>query len=145
MSLVKWRDRSTLPTFGSFFDNFFRDDDGFFPSFYRERTVPAVNVSEGDTFFRVEMAAPGMKKDDFHVSIERNMLIIKSEKEEKKEEEEKNWTRREYYFTSFERSFWLPENVLPEKIAATYKDGILAITLPKKEVEVKKTKEIEVK
>jgi HSP20 family protein len=145
MSLVKWRDRSTLPTFNNLFDNFFRDDDGFFPSFYREKTVPAVNVSEDDAYFRVEMAAPGMKKDDFHVSIERNMLIIKSEKEEKKEEEDKNWTRREYHFTSFERSFWLPENVLPEKISATYKDGVLAITLPKKEVEVKKTKAIEVK
>lgn len=144
MSLIKWRDR-TLPTTNMFFDNFFRDDDNLFPSFYRERTVPAVNVSEDDKFFKVELAAPGMVRDDFHVSIERNMLLIKSEKEEEKEEEGKTWTRKEYNYTAFERSFWMPENVLPEKISATYREGILTVVLPKKEVEVKKTKAIEVK
>lgn len=144
MSLIKWKDR-TLPTVNTFFDNFFRDDDGFFPTIFRERTVPAVNVSEDDKLFKVEMAAPGLKRDDFHVSIERNMLVIKSELEEEKEVEEKTWTRKEYNYTAFERSFWMPENVLPEKIEAVYKNGILTVTLPKKEVVVKKTKAIEVK
>ena len=144
MSLIKWRDR-TLPTVNTFFDNFFRDDDNLFPGFFRERTVPSVNVSEDNNFFKVELAAPGMTREDFHVSIERNMLVIKSEKEEEKEEKEKTWTRKEYSYSTFERSFWMPENVLPEKISAIYKDGILTVTLPKKEVEVKKTKAIEVK
>lgn len=144
MSLIKWRDR-TLPTANTFFDNFFRDDDGFFPTVVRDRTVPAVNVSEDEKSFKVELAAPGMTREDFHVEVERNMLIIRSEKEEKKEEEEKNWTKKEYNYTSFERSFWMPENVLANKVSAAYKDGILTITLPKKEVEVKQTKAIEVK
>jgi HSP20 family protein len=144
MSLIKWKDR-TLPTVNTFFDNFFRDDDGFFPTVFRERTVPAVNVSEDDKIFKVEMAAPGLKRDDFHVSIERNMLVIKSEIEEEKEVEEKTWTRKEYNYRAFERSFWMPENVLPEKIEAVYKNGILTVMLPKKEVVVKKTKAIEVK
>jgi HSP20 family protein len=144
MSLIKWRDR-TLPTVNTFFDNFFRDDNNFFPNFLPERTVPAVNVSEDDKLFAVELAAPGMTRDDFHVSIERNMLIIRSEKEEEKEEVEKTWTRKEYNYNAFERSFWMPENVLPEKISATYKEGILKVVIPKKEVEVKKTKAIEVK
>ncbi|MCB0664981.1 MAG: Hsp20/alpha crystallin family protein [Saprospiraceae bacterium] len=144
MSLIKWRDR-TLPTVNTFFDNFFRDDDNLYPAFFRERTVPAVNVSEDDKYFRIAMAAPGLTREDFHVGVERNMLVIKSEKEVEKEEEEKTWTRKEYNYTAFERSFWMPENVLPEKISATYRDGILTVTLPKKEVEVKKTKAIEVK
>lgn len=144
MSLIKWRDR-TLPTANTFFDNFFRDDDGFFPTVFRDRTVPAVNVSEDEKLFKVELAAPGMTREDFHVEVERNMLIIRSEKEEKKEEAEKNWTKKEYNYTSFERSFWMPENVLADKVSAAYKDGILTITLPKKEVEVKQTKAIEVK
>lgn len=144
MSLIKWRDR-TLPTVNTFFDNFFRDDDGLFPTFFRERTVPAVNVSEDDKFFRVELAAPGMKRDDFHVALERNMLVIKSEKEEEKEEKEKTWTRKEYNYSAFERSFWMPENVLADKISANYHDGVLVVEIPKKEVEVKKVKTIEVK
>ena len=144
MSLIKWRDR-TLPTVNTFFDNFFRDDDNIFPTFFRERSVPAVNVSEDDKHFQVEMAAPGMIREDFHVSIERNMLVIRSEKEEEKEETEKTWTRKEYNYNAFERSFWMPENVLPEKISATYKDGILKVVIPKKEVELKHTKAIEVK
>lgn len=144
MSLIKWRDR-TLPTGNTFFDNFFRDDEGLFPTFFRERTVPAVNVSEDDKFFRVELAAPGMKRDDFHVALERNMLVIKSEKEEEKEEKEKTWTRKEYNYSAFERSFWMPENVLADKISANYHDGVLVVEIPKKEVEVKKVKTIEVK
>ena len=144
MSLVKWKDR-TLPTVNTFFDNFFKDDEGFFPTIFRERTVPAVNVSEDDKVFKVEMAAPGLNREDFHVSVERNMLIIKSELEEEKEVEEKTWTRKEYNYRAFERSFWMPESVLPEKIDAVYKNGVLTVTLPKKEVEIKKTKAIEVK
>lgn len=145
MSLIKWRERPTLPTMNTFFDNFFRDDDFVFPAVMRERTVPAVNVSEDERVFKVEVAAPGMTREDFKVAIEDNMLVISSEKEEKKEEEGKNWTRKEYNYHSFSRSFWMPENVKPENITAVYKDGILEINIPKKEVEIKKTKAIEVK
>jgi len=96
-------------------------------------TMPAVNISENKDNFLVSLAAPGLQKEDFHVDLNGNTLTISCEKEEQKEDKLEKLTRKEYSFTSFNRSFTLPEDILMEKIEATYTDGILTIVLPKKE------------
>lgn len=101
--------------------------------------LPSANVTENDDNFVIELAAPGMKKNDFKVDIEQGQLCISSEKEEEIEEKEKHYTRREFNYTSFSRTFTLPESVDPDKIKAKYTDGILRLELPKKP-EAKKMK-----
>ncbi|HET9056731.1 MAG TPA: Hsp20/alpha crystallin family protein [Chitinophagaceae bacterium] len=96
-------------------------------------TVPAVNIKENKEDYMVSLAVPGMKREDFKIDIEGDMLTISCEKEEKKEEKEAKFTRKEYNFSSFSRSFTLPEEVNKEKIEAQYTDGLLKLTLPKKE------------
>jgi HSP20 family protein len=95
--------------------------------------IPAVNVTEHKDEFRVELAVPGMKKDDFKIDVDGNMLTISSEKEESKEEKDKKFTRKEYNYSSFSRSFTLPDEINKEKIDAKYDNGILKIALPRKE------------
>jgi HSP20 family protein len=99
--------------------------------------MPAVNIMDEKDAYCLDMAVPGMKKDDFRIDIDGNMLTIASEKETKKEEKDRKFTRREYGFRSFSRSFTLPEEVNREKINAVYADGILKLTIPKKERSVK--------
>ena len=96
-------------------------------------TIPAVNIKETPDAFEVEMAAPGMTKDDFKIELDGNMLTISSEKEDSKESKDAKYTRKEYSYSSFSRSFTLPEEVNQEKIEANYQDGVLHVTLPKKE------------
>jgi len=109
-------------------------------------SVPAVNITENKDNYEVSLAVPGMKKDDFKIDVEGNMLTISSEKEETKEEKDKKFTRKEYNYSSFSRSFTLPEEVNQEKIEARYEEGVLKLMLPRKE-EAKKTaaKQIAVK
>ena len=122
--------------FPTVFEDFFKpwnewyDDRSFFGKIMK---VPAVNVVETKDFFMVSLAVPGFKKNDFKIDIEGNMLTISSEKEEMKEEKEVKFTRKEYNFSSFSRSFTLPEEVKREKIEAIYEDGILKLNLPKSE------------
>jgi len=108
-------------------------------------SVPAVNITEEKGAYQVSLAAPGMKKEDFKIGVEGSLLTISSEKEENKEEKDKKFTRKEYSYTSFSRSFTLPDEVNKEKIEATYQDGVLKLILPRRE-EVKKnvTKQIAV-
>lgn len=108
--------------------------------------IPAVNITEHKDEYQVSLAVPGMKKDDFKIDLDGNMLTISSEKEESKEEKEKKFTRKEYNYSSFSRSFTLPEEINQEKIEARYEDGVLKIALPRKE-EAKKiyAKHIDVK
>jgi len=133
------RDRSIvraeemMPTF---FSDFFRPWDEWFEDRW-VNSIPAVNVTEADKFFNLELAAPGLEKGDFKIDFEGNMLTVSAEKKTEKKEEEKEFTRREYNFTSFSRSFTVPENINVEKIDATYENGILKLMLPKK-VETKK-------
>lgn len=108
--------------------------------------IPATNIRETNKEYLVELAAPGMKKSDFHVDIDNDLLEIKVEKEEESKDKGENFTRREYDFTSFYRSFNLPDSVHSEKIKAEYQDGILKVHIPKVEETQKKTvKEIAVK
>jgi HSP20 family protein len=140
---MKWKNRDLMPAFPNWVDNFFRDDDFFANRWLtREMTVPAVNVKETDTAFELEVAAPGMKKDDFKVEVKDGMLYIKAENKMEKEEKEEDFTRREFCFSTFERTFWLPENVKSDNIKANYKDGILMIALPKVKTEKKEASKV---
>lgn len=124
------------------FDDFFRPWNEWFGNerdfMGRMMTIPAVNIKETKDDYMVMLAVPGMKKEDFNIDIEGNMLTISCEKEEKLEEKETTFNRKEYSYSSFRRSFTLPEFVKMENILAKYEDGVLKLTLPKKE-EAKKT------
>ena len=130
---------------GNLFGRSLLDFNGDFPGWNLATSVPTVNIRETEKDFRMEMAAPGMEKKDFRISVENNMLTISSEKKEESTEKKENYTRKEFSFNGFTRSFNLPENSLPDKIDAKYENGILFLTLPKKEMTVAKTmKEIKV-
>lgn len=110
--------------------------------------LPSANLRETENKLIVELAAPGLKKEDFKVEIDNNTLLISSEKQEEKEESRKkeNFVRKEFNYQSFYRSFYLPDYVDENKIEAVYKDGILNVTIPKKEGSNKKlTKTISIK
>jgi HSP20 family protein len=131
---------SLLPSTGSLFNDFFDEDRlmNFDPG-NRWSRMPSANVIEDDDEFKIELAAPGMKKGDFKVDIDNGKLTISSEKEEEKEEKGDTYTRREFSYNSFSRSFILPDSVDGDKIKAKYENGILRLDLPKRE-EVKKLK-----
>jgi HSP20 family protein len=95
--------------------------------------MPAVNISEGKDEFRIAVAAPGLDKDDFKIDLDHNVLTISSEKKDEKEEKNEKLMRREFSYSSFKRSFTLPEAAQLDKIEANHKNGILQITIPKKE------------
>jgi HSP20 family protein len=95
--------------------------------------TPAVNITEDDNSYQLHLAAPGMKRSDFKVDIDGDTLTISSEKETETEEKTKRYSRREYGYTSFTRSFTLPDDVNRDRIDAHYEDGILRLTLPRKE------------
>ena len=135
-ALAKFTER--IPTV---FEDFFRPWNEWFDGnrvLGREMSIPAVNITEQKDKFLVSMAVPGLKKDDFKIDIDGNMLTISSEKEENKEEKEDNFTRKEYNYSSFSRTFTLPEEIKQEKIDAKYEDGVLKISLPRNE-EIKKS------
>ena len=139
--------QTSMPTL---FEDFFKpwsqwfDDGGLIR---RVTSMPAVNIAEKNDNYMVTLAAPGLKKEDFKIDLDGNMLTISSEKEENKEEKDEKFTRQEYSYSSFSRSFTLPEDVKQEKIDASYQNGELKIVLPRKE-ELKKaavTKQIQIK
>ena len=139
----------TVERMPSVFDDFFKPWNEWFDNggiLGRTMNVPAVNITENKDAYMVSLAAPGLKKDDFKIAVEGNMLTISSEKEETKEEKDKKFTRKEYSYSSFSRSFTLPEEINKEKIDAKYEDGVLKLSLPRKE-EAKKplAKQIAVK
>ncbi len=117
------------------FDEFFKPWNEWFEGGLSNRimNVPAVNITEHKDEYKLSLAVPGMKKDDFKIDVKGNMLTISSEKEEKLEEKEGRFTKKEFNYSSFERIFTLPEEVNKEKIEAHYNEGILKLVLPKKE------------
>ncbi|WP_203229464.1 Hsp20/alpha crystallin family protein [Aureibaculum marinum] len=141
--LVKSNGIPVLPTI---FDDFFRDWSS--TNFSKTNTsLPAVNIKENEDEFTVEVAVPGMNKKDFQIDLDNDVLTISSEKEAENEETKDNYTRREYSYQSFKRSFNLPKNVVDsDKIKATYKNGELSIVIPKlEEAKPKPARLIEVK
>ena len=119
----------------SFIDEFFgKDFFNNYPVFGNEKgNIPAVNVMEDYETFKIEVAAPGLEKKDFKVEVKNNVLIISSEKQSQNEENNDKYIRREFSFSSFCRSFSLPNTANSEAIKASHKDGILMIEIPKKE------------
>ena len=134
MTLIKRNTDSWLP---SIFDDMFKTDwmEGGTTMNRIGTSVPAVNVSETDDVFTLEVAAPGKSKKDFNLELDNGVLSISSEQKQEDEQKDKNgrFTRREFSYSSFKRAFTLPETVDEEKISAQYKDGVLVVTLPKKE------------
>jgi len=98
-----------------------------------KNTTPSVNIIESDANFTLEVAAPGLKKEDFNIALDNDVLSIASNRKDETTEKESNYTRREFSYIEFKRSFTIPETVNSEDINAVYENGILKITLPKKE------------
>ena len=131
--------KSDFPFFPTLVDEIFRD----FST--TKSTLPAVNIIETENFFSVEVAIPGLSKEDVKINVENNVLTISSEKKTKKENTADNYTRKEYSYTSFKRSFNLPKDIIDSnKISAAHKNGELIITVPKIEKVVPKAKLIEI-
>jgi HSP20 family protein len=139
--MINWKGKeSRFPFFKTNFPEFFGndvffDEPGLFPSFWekwRYSSAPPVNITEMDEEFVLELAAPGLKKSDFFVDVRDGYLEIKVEKTMEAEKEEDRFTRREFNFTSFYRSFFLPDTLDPDKIEAEYVNGMLMVHLPKK-------------
>ena len=129
MTLIK-----TSPASPSLLNDFFgmnRYFDKEFPGGKFFQTAPAVNIVEDENRYRVELAVPGLKREDFKVRVENDVMTISAEKKEETREEKDRYTRREYYYGSFERSFTLPANCSPDKIEGKYEDGVLKFFIPK--------------
>ncbi|MBK8552073.1 MAG: Hsp20/alpha crystallin family protein [Ignavibacteria bacterium] len=121
--------RSNLFPLNPMFSDLFEND---FLSSKFANNLPAVNIKENTAEFKVEVAAPGLKKEDFKITTEDGLICISASHEDSREEKDENYTRKEYNFNSFSRTFVLPDNVKYEDIKANYEDGILKLTLPKK-------------
>jgi HSP20 family protein len=121
----------------SLFNDFFKPWDRWFDtnggSMSQMLTVPAVNIVEKQDHFEIYLAAPGMKKDDFNIDVEGNLLTISAESEQKREVKDERHTRQEFNYTSFSRAFTLPEGVIKDRIDASYENGLLRLMLPKTE------------
>ncbi|MGJ1382685.1 Hsp20/alpha crystallin family protein [Sphingobacterium siyangense] len=150
MNLIK-RNGNLLEGFQrTFFDDFFGrelfnwENNNFSTT---STTLPSVNIKETTDTYEVEVAAPGLEKNDFKVTLDGNLLTISSEKENQQVSEQQNFTRREFSYQSFQRSFQLPKNVVDEEnISARYENGLLLLSIPKKEeAKQKPPKLIEIK
>jgi HSP20 family protein len=146
MTLVKFnnglKNTSANPFFSDVFDSLIND------SFLSDKLiarVPAVNIAETENEFHVELAVPGLKKEDFKINLDKNVLSVAAEKKAENVEDGKKFSKREYSYNSFVRSFTLPESADQSKIAADYADGILRLTIAKKEEAKFQTREIAVK
>lgn len=139
MNLVRF---NQYPTFTDLIENLERNFLGRVDE--NSGDIPAVNIKEENDKFILEMAAPGMSKDAFKINLDNYQLTISSEQKKEKKEKEDNYTRREFVYSSFSRSFTLPKTIDVEKIKADYKNGILLLTLPKKEEEAKLSRQIKI-
>jgi HSP20 family protein len=109
-------------------------DDDFFPVVsHRSSSMPSVNIKEDEKNFILELAVPGIDKNDLRIDINEDILTISSEARKETEESNEAYKRKEFSYSSFCRSFYIPENVNRETIEAGYKDGILSVSLPKQE------------
>ena len=145
MAIIKRDKDSLLPAIDSLWDGLFNRD-FFRGSMELGTSIPAVNSKETDNEYLMEIAAPGLKKGDFDIGLDHGVLTISSEqKQEHEEKEGETVTRREFSYSSFSRSFQLPDDVNTDAINAEYKDGLLLLTMPKMEPrEIEKSKRIEI-
>ncbi|WP_442591941.1 Hsp20/alpha crystallin family protein [Pedobacter sp. AW31-3R] len=148
MTLVKFnpngnvKKNGLMPGFNDVFDSIFTDT--FFSDRMMSR-VPAANISESKDQYYVELAAPGLKKEDFKLSLERNLLSISVEQTAQNDIQERNFNKREFSYTSFVRSFTLPESADENGIEAKYENGVLGINIPKREEAKVQSRQIEIK
>src|SRR5687767_14762917 len=145
MTLIKFNsdaNRSLLPGINDVFESIFNDT--FVPG-RMTRTLPAVNMSESEDFYHVEMAAPGLRKEDFNVTVDRSMLTISCQNSDGNKKNDKRYAKKEYSYSSFMRSFNLPELADPNKIEASYENGILKLDISKREEAKSQAREIELK
>jgi HSP20 family protein len=144
MTLVKFNNNPSntlLPGFNDVFESIFNDT---FLGDSMVMRVPAVNISESENNYHVELAAPGLKKEDFKLNLDRNQLTISVEQPDR-QDNQKNYSKREYSYTSFVRSFTLPESADDSRIDASYTDGILRIEIAKREEAKAVRRQIEIK
>ena len=146
MTLVKFNNNkganALLPGFNDVFESIFND------TFFNDRLVtrlPAVNISEAAGDFHLELAVPGLKKEDFRISLDRNVLTISAEQQNENQEEGKRFSKKEFNYASFVRSFTLPELADPGRIEAAYEDGVLKVDIAKKEEAKMASRQIELK
>ncbi|TYR31718.1 Hsp20/alpha crystallin family protein [Sphingobacterium phlebotomi] len=147
MALIKFPNKTVNsdvvnPYVNSFFDNFFND------SFISDRLVtrvPAVNIAETEKAYEISLAAPGLQKSDFKINVDKNLITISAEKKEESVSEDKLYSKKEFNFSSFTRSFSLPESVNYNDIEAVYTDGVLQVTVGKKEDAIVAKRLIDVK
>jgi HSP20 family protein len=133
MTLIKWNNEPKH-SFPNIMENFFgKDIFDLISNNGHTSSLPAVNILEGKEDYRIEVAAPGLKKSDFHLDIENNLLKISAESHQDNTNKEEKYTRREFSYNTFQRAFTLPQLVETDKITAKYEDGILKIHIPKKE------------
>ncbi len=146
MSLVKFnkgsKENALSTGFNDIFESMFND------TFLSDRMisrVPAVNVCETEDHYQIEMAAPGLNKDDFKVKLDKNLLMVSVEQQTQQEENNKQYNKREFSYTSFVRSFALPDSADDADIEAKYENGILTISVAKKEEAKQVVRQIEIK
>ncbi|GAA4960982.1 Hsp20/alpha crystallin family protein [Algibacter aquimarinus] len=134
-SLANTNSNASFPSWSNWIDEMFNRDlpSVFTSNFNTGITLPKVNIKETADAFIVEMAVPGLKKSDFHIDLDNQTLSISTETKNENEHSDENYTRREFGYSSFKRTFSLPETVDEDKIKASYNEGILNIHLPKKE------------
>jgi len=143
MTLVKFnnRTRNNAPYFNNVFDSLFSEA---LNKNLNVNKVPGVNILETEADYKIELAAPGLNKEDFQINLKKDTLSVWSEKKVNEEEAKKDYTRKEFDYYSFARSFVLPESVDEEKISAEYVNGILTITIGKRDESKSASKEIKV-
>jgi HSP20 family protein len=146
MSLVKFnsdrKNNALMPGFNDIFENFFND------SMFNDRMVsrvPAANISESAEEYHIELAAPGLKKDQFKLRVDDQVLSIAVEQQQENSENNRRYNKREFSYSSFVRSFTLPESADDARITAEYSDGVLKIDVPKKEEAKSVSRQIEIK
>lgn len=131
--------------FGGLIDSLFNDSPLFSTEVSRHFSVPAVNIKNTEEHFEIHVAAPGLKREDFNIELDENVLKLAVSKSNENEEKEENYSRKEFSFMNFQRSFTLPKSGIDtSKVEANYKDGILNIVLPKVKEEKQVVKKISV-
>jgi HSP20 family protein len=145
MTLVKFGKEQKNSLVNPFFNDVYSLlNDSFLNEKLATRT-PAVNIAENDNQFEVELAVPGLSKEDFKINLDKNVLSVSADKKTETVDENKKFTKREYSFNSFSRSFTLPESADQSKIEADYSAGILKLTIAKKEEAKFQSREIAIK
>ena len=133
MKPSKFQQKSVGTSIDSFLDSFFNGSINHFADGNFATSSPSTNVVESENAYKIELAAPGLEKSDFTLSLDQDLLTIEVKKETKAEETKEKFIKREFNFTSFKRTFTLPDTVNANDINATYENGVLSVVFPKKE------------